>query len=309
MHGTFHGSFAALPTPLIDGELDLDSLRGLVEFQIAGGTRGVVPCGTTGEAATLTTGEFERVIRTVVDASKGRIQVIAGVGTNSTQTTIQRAQFACHAGADALLVVTPYYNRPSPEGLFQHFSALANAVKQPIVLYNVPSRTGVDLTVDLVARLTEAHSNIVAIKQASRSIARIRDLVQLGRLDVLVGEDALLFEFMQAGATGSIGVVANIVPEQIAQLVTLGNQCRAAGATAKIESMRALSQELAPLVEALFVESNPIPLKAALALMGLCQNELRLPLSPLEANQLPKLESVLARFRLLPATPPLGEPV
>jgi len=299
MDSTFRGSFAALPTPFRDGALDLEALRGLVELQAKSATRGVVPTGTTGEAATLSYQEFQTVVRTVVEASAGRLQVVAGIGTNDTRTTIERARFAERAGADSLLAVTPYYNRPSPEGLFQHFSALAEAVALPIVLYNIPSRTGIDLTPDVVERLTNAHGNIVAIKQASRSLARIHELTDLGKLSVLAGEDGLLFEFIQAGAIGVIGVLANIVPDRIARLIELSSTRASETQASTVEEARKLADELAPLVEALFVESNPVPLKAALAAMGHCTAEVRLPLTQLGAKQREELERVLASYGLL----------
>ncbi len=298
MRAHLRGSYAALPTPFKNGEVDHDSLRALVEWQAGSATRGVVPTGTTGEAATLSFDEFQSVTQTVVEASSGRLEVIAGVGTNDTRTTIKRARFAESIGVDALLAVTPYYNRPSPEGLFQHFSALANAVRIPIALYNIPSRTGVDLTADVVERLTSAHANIVAIKQASRSLARVHELVDLGSIDVLAGEDALLFEFIQAGAVGVIGVLANVVPDQIARLVELASTPAGMSPESSVEEARKLSDELAPLAEALFIESNPVPVKAALAAMGLCSDEVRLPLAPLTTPNLAKLERVMASYNL-----------
>jgi len=301
----FRGSFVALPTPFRDGELDLDALGTLVELHQRSATAGVVPTGTTGEAATLTDDEFQQVLHTVTEAAAGRLKVIAGIGTNNTRTTIERALFAERVGVDGLLAVTPYYNRPSPEGLFQHFSALAKSIELPIVLYNIPSRTGIDMTVDIVERLTTAHANIVAIKQASRSLARIHELADLDSIDILAGEDGLLFEFVQAGAVGAIGVLANLVPDRVARLLELAGSPATTSPASAVEEARKLAAELAPLVDALFVESNPVPVKAALAMMGYMSEEVRLPLAPLRNESRAKLERVLASFGLLDQRPVL----
>jgi 4-hydroxy-tetrahydrodipicolinate synthase len=290
----FRGAFTALPTPFRGGELDLPALDRLIERQAAAGTRGIVPAGTTGEAATLTEAELERVFAAAVEAARGRLQVVAGVGTNCTRTTVERARLAERIGADGLLVVTPYYNRPSPEGLFRHFSAVAEAVSLPIVLYDIPGRTGVDLPVDVVRRLADAHESVVAVKLARRSLERVRALVELDRVAVLAGEDGLLLDFLRAGAIGSIGVVANLVPHRVARLVELASADSGRDDDRALAEAGRIADELAPLGEALFVEVNPVPLKTAMAAMGLCGDEVRLPLAPLIDENRRTVERALA---------------
>ena len=288
MKCTFRGSYVALPTPMAGEGLDLEALRGLVDFHLARGSDGLVVAGTSGEAATLTDQERARVLETVLERACGRLPVLAGVGTNATRTTLEHARAAQAAGADGLLVVTPYYNRPSPEGLFRHFAAVAGSTRLPIVLYNVPSRTGCDLKPPTVARLRSAFPHIVAIKEASGTLARIHELAASCDIALIAGEDGLIAQFMAAGGAGVIGVVANVAPREVAEL------CRAAAPGGDSARAADLVRWLAPLVRDLFIETNPVPLKAALASMGLCRDEVRLPLAPLLPGS---RDSLLATLR------------
>lgn len=283
----FQGSLVALPTPFRDGQIDYGAFRDLVAFHLARKTDGVVVAGTTGESATLLENERRSLIEVAVAVARGRLPVLAGVGTNATRSTVEMAKFAATAGADALLVVTPYYNKPSRRGLLLHYAAVAEAVPLPIVLYNVTSRTGVDLVPEVVGELGRTFANIVAIKEAMPSIDRVRRLVKETSVSVICGDDGSIADFMGLGAVGVIGVVNNIVPEKIAELVRVaapgGDSVRAA----------AIIESIAPLVRDLFIESNPVPVKAALAMMKLCSAEVRLPLAPLEEANRKTLEATM----------------
>jgi 4-hydroxy-tetrahydrodipicolinate synthase len=270
------GSWVAIPTPFRHGEIDWPALRRIVELQVQAGSDGLVAAGTTGEAATLSHNERAAVIEFVVGAARGRIPVMAGVGTNATRTTVELAQEARRSGASALLVVTPYYVKPTPQGLLAHFGALATQSPLPICLYNIPGRTACDLKPETARELAERHANVVAIKEASGSIERIQTLVRTTRMAVLCGEDHLIADAMLAGATGAIGVVANLFPREVGALI----RCLSAGGDAA--RAPALVERLAPITRALFLETNPAPLKAALEAMGVCASELRLPLVPVE---------------------------
>lgn len=282
----FRESLVALPTPFHEGRIDLDAFRDLVEEHVAKKTSGLVVCGTTGEASTLSDAERRGLITAAVRFAHGRIPVIAGVGTNCTETTIQAARFARRCGADGVLVVTPYYNRPSRAGLIAHFSAVAGACALPVVLYNVPSRTACDLTPDVVADIAARNSNVVAIKEVTSDRERIQSLVAIDGLDVLCGEDSAIEAFAELGAQGVIGVLANVAPNEVAEL------WRAAAAGSR-ERCGELSRRLAPLLEALYVESNPAPVKRALEVLGKMSSEVRLPLAALSpASDLLVLDAV-----------------
>jgi 4-hydroxy-tetrahydrodipicolinate synthase len=272
----FHGSYVALPTPFHADKLDMLALARLIEFHVEHKTDGLVACGTSGEAATLTDYERRSVIEFVVERSAGRLPVIAGTGTNDTRVSIENTRFAAQAGVDGTLAVTPYYNKPSPNGLLAHYGALAEASELPLVLYNVPSRTGCDLKTSTVAQLRARHPNICAIKEASGSIGRAKELRSACDIALIAGEDGLIGDFMALGAVGVIGVVANVAPAQVAEL------CRVARPGGDAKRTAELSDFLAPLVRDLFIESNPVPVKAALAAMHLCSAEVRLPLAALE---------------------------
>jgi 4-hydroxy-tetrahydrodipicolinate synthase len=274
----FQGSLVALVTPMTaDGAVDNEALDRLVEFHIQGGTNGIVAVGTTGESPTLTVEEHISVIKRVVQTSKKRIPVIAGTGANSTTEAIEWTQMAKDVGADAALLVTPYYNKPTQEGLYQHYKAIAKAVAIPQILYNVPGRTGVDLKPETVERLTEC-TNIVGLKEAA-SIERNRDLFArvAGRLDLFSGDDDLACECVLAGYQGVISVSANIAPKQVRAVID--------AALAKNTAVaRRLDAKLLPLHKAMFLESNPIPVKWAVARLGLIGDGIRLPLTPLAAQ-------------------------
>ena len=281
----FSGSVVALPTPFRDDRLDLDAFRNLIEDHVRAGTTGVVVCGTTGESCTLSDGERKTMIASAVRFAGERLSVIAGVGTNCTRSTIELARFAEQAGANGLLVVTPYYNKPSRAGLALHFGAIADAVKIPIILYNVPSRTGIDLELSLVRELCERHENIVGIKEVTNSGTRIAELCAIADLAVFCGEDTALVEFAAAGAQGAIGVLANLAPNEVAALLRVAPQDEA--------EARAIAGGLGQLLRALYLETNPVPLKAALAEFGRCRSEVRSPLAPLTAEHAAEVTRLL----------------
>jgi len=274
------GAIVAIVTPFRDGEVDEKALRGLIEEQIAHGTDGIAPCGTTGESTTLSHEEHDRVIEITVEAVNKRVPVIAGTGSNSTAEAIRLTKHAWKAGADAALLVCPYYNRPTQEGLYRHYRAIAEEVPIPIVIYNIAGRTGVNMQSETLARLAEI-PNIVGVKEASGSLKQMSDVIRLCGPDfsVLSGDDIFTLALMALGGTGVISVISNIVPGDMAALV----DAFAAGDLAKA---RTLHHRMSPLIDALFVETNPIPVKAALAIMGKIDYELRLPLCRMgEANE------------------------
>lgn len=289
----FEGSMVAIVTPFKDGKVDEKALRDLIEFQIKGGTQGIVPCGTTGESATLSHAEHDEVISIAVDACKGRIPVLAGTGSNSTWEAIELTRHAQKAGANGALLITPYYNKPSQEGMYQHFAAVAKETDLPIILYNVPSRTSVNMLPLTVARLAEIN-NIVGIKEASGSLPQISEIIALcgDEFAVLSGDDALTWPILAIGGKGVISVVANIFPDKMSAL------CRSA-ADGDMKQARALHHELRKLNEVLFIDTNPGPVKTALHLMGRIGGDLRLPLTPLSASLLESLKFVLREYSLI----------
>jgi 4-hydroxy-tetrahydrodipicolinate synthase len=289
----FRGSYVALPTPFRAGNIDYAALQALIDFHIAHRTDGFVIAGTTGEAATLSDNERRSLYETSVAMVRGRLPVILGVGTNCTRTTVEMAIYAAGVGADGVLVVTPYYNKPSKRGLVAHFSSVADAVGLPIILYNVPSRTGVDMVPEVVTELGAKYPHIVAVKEALPSIERVKRLVAETNVGVLCGDDGAIADFMSSGAVGVIGVLNNVVPAEVAELV----RCAAPGG----DSVRAaaLVEFCAPLVRDLFIESNPVPVKTALAMMKLCGDEVRLPLVPLEEASRDRLRATLAKCDLV----------
>ncbi|MDF1683540.1 MAG: 4-hydroxy-tetrahydrodipicolinate synthase [Legionellaceae bacterium] len=286
----FRGSIVALVTPLLDGKVDVVRLRALVEFHIDAGTYALVAAGTTGESGTLSYDEKCLVIKTVVLAAAERIPVIAGTASNSTQDCIRLTQFAMSCGAHAALIMTPAYIKPTQEGLYMHYKAIAEAVHIPIILYNVPSRTACDLLPETVVRLA-AISNIVGIKEATGQLKRLKVLLKAldGRLDIYSGDDPTAAEWILHGAKGVISVTANVAPKLMAKLVD-------AALDKNKKLTKKLQAELLPLHRALFVESNPIPTKWALEQMDLIVNELRLPLTKLSAKY---HESLLGILRAL----------
>ncbi len=288
----FHGTMTAIVTPFRDGKVDEAALTALVEAQIAGGIDAIVPCGTTGEATTMTDEEQRQVIIITVKAARKRVPVIAGAGSNSTAKAIAASHAAREAGADGLLHVTPYYNRPSQEGCFRHFEAIAKATPLPIVLYNVPGRTNVDLGVDTLARLA-AFPNIVAVKEATGSVARALAIrSKLGdRFAILCGEDAVNYPLYCVGAKGCISVLGNVAP-------ALLSECWDAHVAGDAKKALAAHERSLPLIDALFIDTNPIPVKAALASMGRMSPEIRLPLYALEGTMLDRVRSALVQTGL-----------
>jgi 4-hydroxy-tetrahydrodipicolinate synthase len=291
------GCWTALITPFRDDAIDEPALRRLVETQIAGGVRGLVPCGTTGETVTMTTTEAERVIAVVVETAAGRVPVMAGVGGNDTRTTIGRARRAASLGADALLVVTPYYNKPTQDGLVAHFTAVADASDLPIVLYNVPGRTGVNMLPEATLRLAH-HPRIVAIKEASGSLDQASEIVAGAPegFAVLSGDDSLTLPIVSVGGRGVVSVVSNVAPAAVAGLVD-------AALAGDGDAARAAHLALYPLCRAMFCETNPVPVKEAAALLGLCAPDVRLPLGRLSE---PNPRRVAAALADCPYTAPLA---
>ncbi len=290
----FKGSIVAIVTPFKrDGEIDEESLRQLVEFQIVNGTDGIVPCGTTGEASTLDYDEHDRVIEIVVHQANKRVPVIAGTGSNSTKEAIEITEHAKKVGADGALLVTPYYNKPSQEGLYRHYKTVAEAVALPQILYNVPGRTGLNMLPQTVARLAEI-PNIVAIKEAAGSIQQVSELLSLcgDRIDVLSGDDFITFPLLACGGSGVISVTANIMPKEIADMID-------AFEAGNIEEARRLHLHLMKIHSAMFIETNPVPVKTALGLMGKCTGEVRLPLAPMSEANTEKLAGVMREYRLI----------
>jgi 4-hydroxy-tetrahydrodipicolinate synthase len=272
---SLRGSLVALPTPFRADELDLETLGTLVDWHVEAGSDGLVAIGTSGEAATLTDFERRTVVDFVLERCAGRLPVVVGTGCNATRVTIEHTRAAAEAGADAALVVTPYYNKPTQAGLEAHYAAVAEASTVPLVLYNVPTRTGCDLLPETAAAIGRRSPNVVAIKEAGGSLERGRELIETSGLAVLSGEDHLIGPLMAAGAAGAVGVVANLAPREVAEL------CRVAAAGGNAARASELEAWLAPLVRACFVESNPAPMKAALAALGHGSGEVRLPLAPL----------------------------
>ncbi|HEY5673659.1 MAG TPA: 4-hydroxy-tetrahydrodipicolinate synthase [Malonomonas sp.] len=290
----FHGSMVAIITPFdAQGKFDEQSYRQLIEFQIENGTDVIVPCGTTGESATLSYEEHDRVVKTCIDQVNKRVPVIAGTGSNSTAEAIKISQHAKELGADGLLLVSPYYNKPSQEGLYQHYKALAEGVALPQVLYNVPGRTGMNMTAATTIRLAE-FANIVAIKEASGDITQASEIIANAgdKIDVLSGDDFLTLPLMACGAKGVISVTANIMPKQVKAMVTAILQGR-------WDDARKLHLQLLDAHQAMFIESNPVPVKTSAALMGKCRADVRLPLVPMQTATLEKLKSVLQKHGLI----------
>jgi len=289
----FKGSIVAIITPFKDGKVDEEAYRQLIEFQIENGTSAIVPCGTTGESATLKVEEHARVIDIAVEAVNKRVPVIAGTGGNSTSEAIELTQHAKEVGADATLQVTPYYNKPTQEGLYQHFKAIAKAVPLPQILYNVPSRTSVNMLPETVARLSEL-PEVVAIKEASGNIGQMAEIVRLAgdKITLLSGDDNLTLPVLSIGGTGVVSVAANIVPRNTADLIKAWEE-------GKIDEAKRLFYKLLPLCQAMFFETNPIPVKTSLALMGKIQEEMRLPLYPMAPANLEKLKKALSDYGLI----------
>jgi len=289
----FKGSIVAIVTPFKNGKVDEKALGDLIEWHIKQGTNAIVPCGTTGESATLDYEEHHRVIRFTVEAVRKRVPVIAGTGANATDETIMITKEAKKSGADAALVVTPYYNKPTQEGLYRHYNALAEAVRIPLVLYNVPGRTAVNMLPSTVARLAEI-KNIVAIKEATGDMKQVSEIIRLcgNKITVLSGDDFTTLPLMALGGKGAISVSANVAPKLMSQMCALWEQGR-------FDEARKIHYRLEPLNASMFIETNPIPVKTALALMGKIKEEFRLPLCEMAPANRDKLKKILQDMKLI----------
>jgi len=289
----FQGSIVALVTPFRDGKVDEAALKALVEFQIAGGTDGIVPCGTTGESPTLDHDEHKHVIDVVIKTVNRRIPVIAGTGSNSTAEAVSLTKHAKQVGANAALIVLPYYNKPTQKGLIEHCRGIADAVDLPLVLYNIPGRTGVNMLPETVAQLAD-HPNIVGMKEATGNLEQMtQDIVLCGdKLSFLSGDDTLTLPLMSVGGRGIISVVANIVPKDVSAMTR-------AFLSGDWKRARELHLKLFPLSQSMFYETNPIPVKTALAMMGKIREEFRLPLCAMTDANRKKLEAALKSYGLL----------
>ncbi len=290
----FRGSIVAIVTPFQNGQVDIVKFKELIEFQIKSGIQGIVPCGTTGESPTLTHEEHNLVVETCVAAVKKRVPVIAGTGSNATAEAVALTQHAAKAGADGALVVTPYYNKPTQKGLYLHFKAVADSVKIPIILYNIEGRTARNIETDTVARLARDCKNIVGVKEASGNLQQIKDVRRAcgDKFVIFSGDDALTLPVMEIGGVGVISVVANIIPKDVAALVTAFN----AGNKVKASE---INDKMIPLIKAIFIETNPIPVKKAMELLGMCSSEMRLPLCEMDEANIEKLKIALHNYGLL----------
>jgi len=289
----FEGVLTALVTPFRDGAIDQQKLRDLVDLQVAGGVDGLVPCGTTGESATLSYAEHRQVIEIVVEAAAGRVAVVAGTGSNNTREAIEFTVHAREAGADGALLISPYYNKPTQQGIVEHFAAIAREAAFPLIPYNVPSRTSSNILPDTVVQLAEIE-HVVGIKEACGDIGQIGDVIARVPADfaVLSGDDSMTLPLLALGGRGVISVTSNVAPALMAELVHLFQSGNVAGA-------RAVHQRLLPLSDALFCETNPIPVKAALEIMGRIGPEIRLPLTPLGEGNRERLQVVMKEVGIL----------
>lgn len=287
----FKGSYVAIATPFKNGKPDEEAFRRLIEFQIENGTDGLVPCGCTGEAATLNMDEQKRLIEIAVETVDKRIPVIAGTGSNCTREAIELTVAAKKVGCDGALVITPYYNKPTPEGQYRHYSEIAKKADMPIMLYNVPSRTGISLLPSTVARLSKV-DNIVVIKEAAGSVQQVVDILSLCDITVMSGDDSMTFPFMAVGATGVVSVAANVIPAEIKALTQ-------AFLDGDIDKAREIHYQVQEICGAMFIETNPLPVKTTLSLMGMCEKEWRLPLCEMEKENEAKLKTVLKKYKLI----------
>ncbi len=291
----FSGTYTALITPFRNGEIDVPAFKSLIDRQVAAGITGIVPCGTTGESPTLDTEEHIEVIRLAIEFAAGRCEVVAGTGANATAEAIELTEAAEKLGATGTLQVCPYYNKPSQEGLYQHFRAIAESTELPIMLYSVPGRSGIEIAPETAARLAADCPTVVAIKEAGGSVDRINQLVQAlpAGFGILSGDDPLTLPFISCGATGLVSVAANLIPEVIVELV---NACLAGNFPAAL----ALQKKYYPLMRGLMtLDVNPVPIKAAVALQGHCDPDFRLPLVPPCAETTKQLTTLLRSYQLL----------
>lgn len=290
----FKGSMVAIVTPFKNGKVDEERLKDLVQFHIKNKTSAIVPCGTTGESATLSWAEHERVIEIVIEATEKRIPVIAGTGSNSTDEAVMLTKQAAKSGVDATLHVAPYYNRPTQRGLYLHFKAIADCADIPVVLYNIASRAGVNIEPETIARLSCDCKNIVGVKEASGSLDQMSRIKALCRADfaLISGDDALTLPLLAIGGTGVISVVANIAPRDVANMV-------AAFEKGNLKKAQEIHYKLLPLIKAMFLETNPIPVKTAMGLLKMCEPGLRLPMCEISDGNMEKLKKALKEYGLL----------
>jgi 4-hydroxy-tetrahydrodipicolinate synthase len=294
MSQTFQGSFVAMVTPFRNGKVDEAKLRELVEFHIAHGTDGLIPCGTTGESPGLTHDEHRRIVELVIEAARGRIRVVAGTGSNSTAEAIELTKHAERAGAAGALVVNPYYNKPTQEGLYRHFRAVAESVAIPILVYNIQSRTAVNVETDTLARLVRDVASIAGVKEASGSLDQMSQVIAACGPDfsVLSGDDNITLPLLAIGGSGVVSVIANIVPRETADLVH-------AALDGDWKRARDLHYRLFPLARAAFLETNPIPIKEAMAMAGMLEPEFRLPMCRMSDANREKLRAILKPYALV----------
>ena len=287
----YQGSYVAIITPFKDNKLDENGLRKNIRFLVDKGSSGIVACATTGECPSLSDDEYERVIRIAVEETNKKVPVIAGAGTNSTEKTIKFVHRATDFGAQGALVVTPYYNKPTQEGLYQHFSNVSKASNIPIIIYNVPSRTGGNILPNTIARLCQDRENIVGLKSASGNLDQVTEVQRLcgDAFDILSGDDSLTFPMMAIGAKGVISVTANILPEQVASMCS-------ASLKGDMKQARKIHLELFPVIKALFIETNPIPVKKAMELLGMPGGKPRLPLVDMTDANIPLLKKALIEY-------------
>lgn len=288
-----NGAYSAIVTPFRDGAVDERALRELIEWQIQNGVDGLVPCGSTGESATLSHAEHELVIKLTVEQARKRVPVFAGTGSNSTAEAIRLTTFAREAGADGALMISPYYNKPTQEGIYKHFKTIATAVDLPIIVYNIPGRTASNILPETFGRLCDVR-NIAGIKEASGSIEQLSDIRRLcgDRLTLMAGDDSVTLPLMALGGKGVISVVTNVMPREMHELTS-------AALAGDFVRAREIHFKLLPLMRVLFVETNPIPVKMACSLMGKCSQEMRMPLMPLSGGATEKLRAVMKELRLI----------
>jgi 4-hydroxy-tetrahydrodipicolinate synthase len=289
----FSGSYVAIVTPFKNGKIDEAAYKNLIEMHAAAGTDGIVPAGTTGESPTLTPEENEQLVDMTVKFVKGRMKVMAGTGSNSTAEAIKYTQAAQRSGADAALVVNPYYNKPTQTGLYEHFKAVAESVKIPVIVYNILGRTGVNVSTPVLSRLAKEFPNIRGVKEASGDLAQMSEVIeQCGTdFDVLSGDDALTLPLLSIGGKGVISVVANIIPKEVKDMIT-------AFTKGDLKTAQAMHHRMFPLIRAMFIETNPIPVKAACAMLGMISPEIRLPMTQPDKENYEKIKKAMKEYGL-----------
>lgn len=290
----FKGSYVALVTPFTkEGAIDEEKLRMLVNYHVENKTAGISPCGTTGESPTLTHEEHKKIVKIVVEEAKGRIHVMAGAGSNSTAEAIELAKFAKEVGADSVLSICPYYNKPVQRGVYAHFESIAKSVNIPVMLYNVPGRTGINMSPETVYELSKL-DNIKGIKEASGNIEQVCNILNLcgENIDVLSGDDALLLPMMSVGAKGVVSVTANFMAKEVAELIENFND-------GKIEEARKMHNKLYRLSQAMFIETNPVPVKAVMSMLGRIENNVRLPLVQLSEGSIETLKKLMKEVEII----------